>query len=129
MLPFGTTYFSASLDMAAQSALWYCRRVLGVRFGIAALVFMSMKTISWSAAPSGGMHALLLTKDGVFVKNKSKMLFFLVVHVTTWVSKWSFAQPISCSDCASLVLALVLVMLAQSISGRCKSPPIHFDIC
>ena len=88
MLPLGTKYFSASIDMAAQSALWYCRRVLGVRFSIAAMVFMSMKTMSWSAAASGGMHALMLTKDGVFLKNKSKMLSFLVVHVTTWVGKW-----------------------------------------
>ena len=121
--------FSNSLDMAAQSALWYCRRVLGVHFGIAALVFMSMKTILWSAAPSGGMHALLLTKDGVLVKNTSKMLFFLVVHVTTWVSKWSFVHPISCSNCAGLMLALVFLMLAQSISGRLKSPPILKSPC
>ena len=72
-----------------------------------------------------GIGVDLLIRDGLFVKNRSKMLESLVGKSTIWVSPRSPSSARKASFIGFLYRWLMIELFGQSISGRLKSPAIQ----
>ena len=105
-----------------------CRHIvmsLPVKMGIAALVFISINTMSWSASLSGGAVVTLLMSEGFVVKNRSRVFAFRVESSTTCVSEWSLLQVMSELVILAFGFPGRICWSDKFTLGRLKSPPSH----
>ncbi|CAC5381839.1 relA [Mytilus coruscus] len=83
----------------------------------------SMKTISWSLIPDTGSH--LFMRDGLLMRNKSRMFGPLVGNWTDCISPRSFSKDKKVSLISLRYWLPVMVFDDQLISCRLTSPPIQ----
>ena len=107
-------------SMSARLYKYILRGTCRIRL---AFISYSIRTISWSALPIGGIPLTRLTGDGEFVNNKSRIFSWRVDIFTTWARQCSLIMSKSCCCVCLLDTPWGTYILLYSISPQLKSPP------
>jgi len=86
-------------------------------------MLVSVSMMSWSLMP--GMTVHLLTSDGLLVASMSRMLFWRVGSVTSWLHLRSWSRLIRLLLIATGYMLPVIDKDVQSMSGRLVSSPMY----